>query len=615
MTVPPAPVLLLGAAFVPAAVVVRSRPGTARALAAVAGALLLAGVLALPGTPGLSRAAATAGLGAGLVALPWAVLRVLTGDRPLPPLLRVPPALGAATAVVAGALALAGADGALDVVPAVGCCLLVASLVLVGDGARTPGAARAQEQARRTRAVWLVLGLGAAALGTAAAVVLVRGDAAAWAALPAALLVPASLVVAALRPGVRDVRRLAATAVVHGVAAISVAAGFSFALAVVELATGAAPQRFPVLVAALAGAAVHAPLLARLRPHVDTLLFGRYLDPVPVVVGLGRELTAAGSSTSWLAALCAATGLPSAELRSDGVVVARTGEVPVRTHRTSLLMDGELVGELLLGLDPPATTVPRDTALVVGLLATPLAHAVRSARLAADLQRSRERIAETAEAERRRLRHDLHDGLGPVLTGLGYSADAASRLLRTRPDDAEEVLGRLRTDARDALVEVRRIIADLGPADLDGTGLTAALQALSARVGGADGRGLRVGLDVVDVPALPAALELAVHRIVAEALTNAARHAGAAHAHVRLRVRAGVLAVTVTDDGPGGGTWTPGVGLVSMRERAEQLGGRLVAGPGPDGGGRVHAELPVAAGTAAGGAGPRRAPVAGPPPR
>ena len=111
---------------------------------------------------------------------------------------------------------------------------------------------------------------------------------------------------------------------------------------------------------------------------------------------------------------------------------------------------------------------------------------------------------------------------------------------------------------------------------------------------------MAVQLDVPeDLPPLPAAVEVAAYRIVTEAMTNAARHSGATTIKVRLVLSASHgLSIEVSDDGAGPSSWQAGFGLISMRERAAELGGSCEAGPGPDGGGRVTASLPLGQGTA-----------------
>lgn len=567
-----------------AAALLRRSRAAAVPLAVAAACLLTAAVL-----PPLAQATLVTVTGTTLV--PAAVLAVVAGGPPRGRGARVTLAAGAGLSVLSAVVATSGPQPAM-VVRIVAVFVVLVGLVAAGAGTGP------LDQDLRVRALWVTLGVGFAGAAVFAVAVLVPAGAAAWAGAVALLAVPACLVVAVVAPHAGDPRRIIATTVVHGVTGLGVVAGYSGVLAVVELGTGAPAGRTASATLVLLAAVVFHPLRTALRPLVDTVLFGRHLDPLPVVVTLGRELGGSGSVDTWLAALLRTTGLPWAELRSGDTLLARAGATPTGDGRadpvsTPLLMDGELVGVLELGRERPGTGLHPDTTLVLALLATPLAHAVRSARLATDLQASRERIAGAREGERRRLQHDLHDGLGPTLTGLGYSAEAAARMVRSDPDAAVAVLGTLRTDTLAALAEVHRIVAGLRPPELDGAGLAGAVLAFADRL---TSPALVVTTSTADLPAVPPALELAVYRIVTEALTNVARHSTAARVEVTLAVRAGVLTVTVLDDGDSA-AWTPGVGLTSMRERAEELGGTLVAGPGPDGG-RVEALLPVAVGTA-----------------
>jgi two-component system, NarL family, sensor kinase len=215
--------------------------------------------------------------------------------------------------------------------------------------------------------------------------------------------------------------------------------------------------------------------------------------------------------------------------------------------------------------------------------------------MAAELQSSRERIVGAQAEERRRLRRELHDGLGPTLTGIAFTADAAANLMKTDPAQSSELLTALRRDSRMALADVRRIVDDLRPPALDELGLVGALRQRAEQLAWrADGGAVRVRLDVPpSVPALPAAVEVATYRIATEALTNIARHSRATSALIRLEC-GDRLEVSVTDDGSADGTWTPGVGLTAMRDRAAELGGSFSAGPSPSGG-RVSAWFPLGA--------------------
>jgi two-component system, NarL family, sensor kinase len=222
-----------------------------------------------------------------------------------------------------------------------------------------------------------------------------------------------------------------------------------------------------------------------------------------------------------------------------------------------------------------------------------VAVALHAVLLSQELQRSRERLVAAREEERRRLRRDLHDGLGPILTAVTLKADAARSVLAAAPDRTDALLAELRGDAKQAIGDLRRIIYDLRPAPLDELGLLGALGEQVDRFGH---QGLLVTLQAPPaLPVLPAAVEVAAYRIVTEALTNAARHAHASRASVTVSVADG-FCLEVQDDGTAatanGHGWRPGVGLVSMAERVAEVGGTLQAGPTPAGG-RVHAMLPL----------------------
>jgi signal transduction histidine kinase len=196
------------------------------------------------------------------------------------------------------------------------------------------------------------------------------------------------------------------------------------------------------------------------------------------------------------------------------------------------------------------------------------------------------------EEERKRLRRDLHDGLGPALAALTLHVDALRNRLDAPAVDAD--LLRLRSGIQGTVLDVRRMVEGLRPPALDELGLPGAVEQLADRL--TAGTDLLVDVAIVGPLALPAAVEVAAYRVAQEALTNVVRHAGAQRACVRVRVDGGELVLEVTDDGTG--TPAPrdgGVGLGSMRERAEELGGRLEVTGRPGRGTRVVARLPVGA--------------------
>jgi signal transduction histidine kinase len=212
-----------------------------------------------------------------------------------------------------------------------------------------------------------------------------------------------------------------------------------------------------------------------------------------------------------------------------------------------------------------------------------------------ELQRSRQEIVAAREEERRRLRRDLHDGLGPSLATMALRLEAAQELIGTDPAQAAESVGGLADLARDEISEVRRLVDGLRPAALDQLGLVTALRQRAAQHElSAREHGMVWSVEAGDdVEPLPAAVEVAAYRIALEAVTNALRHSGARACTVTLGRDDGHLLMEVRDDGQGLAADRPaGVGLGSMRERAEELGGTCTVTSGADGT-RVVARLPL----------------------
>jgi signal transduction histidine kinase len=232
--------------------------------------------------------------------------------------------------------------------------------------------------------------------------------------------------------------------------------------------------------------------------------------------------------------------------------------------------------------------------------------AVHAVRLTADLQRSRERLVAALEEERRRLRRDLHDGLGPQLAAIAVKLEAARNLLPLHPKLGDGLLAELKNQTQVALADIRRLVYNLRPPSLDELGLVSALREHvtlyslptpgRTEAGTGDGR-LMVDVEAPEkLPALPAAVEVAAYRIALEGLTNVVRHAFARSCIIRLTLAEGMLHLTITDDGRGlPADLRAGVGLISMRERAAELGGTLVLERAPSGGAHLQARLPLMA--------------------
>ena len=256
-----------------------------------------------------------------------------------------------------------------------------------------------------------------------------------------------------------------------------------------------------------------------------------------------------------------------------------------------MLYQSEQVGELLLAprargesFTPADRRLLDDLARQVGIAA----HAVR---LTADLQQSRERLVTAREEERRRLRRDLHDGLGPALASITLKLDATRNLLTRDLPAADALLIDLKKQTQVAVADIRRLVYNLRPPSLDELGL---IQALREQAEQYNQDRLRITIDAPDpLPPLPAAVEVATYRITQEAMTNVVRHAQAHTCTIRLTLD-NSLEVEVCDDGQGiPAGQRVGVGLTSIRERAAELGGTCQIEPRTGGGTRLHVRLPL----------------------
>ena len=418
------------------------------------------------------------------------------------------------------------------------------------------------------------------------------------------LLVPAGIAVGALRYRLYDldllVNRTLVVALLLGGAAVAYVALVAWVGALVGTSGGVIP-----FVAAFAVALAFHPARIRLQRLVDRLFHGRRGDPYALLRDLDTALREADSPQEALVAGAAlirsglrlpATGLV-VPLPGGGVFRHREGRLPQRTAVVALELHGEQVGELLVaprpgrGDDTSTPTLADADTRVLHALAGPLASAAYALRLTGDLAESHRALLEAREDERRRLRRDLHDGLGPQLAGLVMGLDVVgSTLARGDAVRAAELARTTGEQARTAVDDVRRLVRGLRPPALDDLGLVGALE---AQLAGHGEGGPRVSVSAdADCEGLPAAVEVAAFRIVAEAVTNAVRHAGAGRVEVCLRRAGDALHVRVTDDGHGiPAVPVPGVGLASMRERATELGGWCRV-TGDEEGTTVVAELP-----------------------
>ena len=360
------------------------------------------------------------------------------------------------------------------------------------------------------------------------------------------------------------------------------------------------------LVLSLIATGIVAVAFQPLRDHVQRgasrLLFGERDDPYAVLARLGRHVEDSLNTADLLPAIVRTTAemlrLPYAALfldRGEGpVLVASSGIAGASTFRLPLVYQGETVGALDVAPRTPGEVFGRADRRLLEDLARQVGVAARAVSLAADLQQSRERIVTSREEERRRLRRDLHDGLGSQLAALIMQAGTARMLLRSDPEAADRELADMREELRAAVANIRTLVLGLRPPALDELGLAGAIRARLARLGAEageeDGAALLVCFDANDpLPPMSAAVEVAAYRIVEEAVTNVVKHARASCLTVELRNDGRSLLLKVEDDGAGmlPSPEPAGMGLQSMRERATELGGTCAVTTGVDGRGTV----------------------------
>ncbi len=413
-------------------------------------------------------------------------------------------------------------------------------------------------------------------------------------------LIPAALTVAILRYRLYGIRLVINRTVVYTLlTAVLLGLYVALTIGIGRLVTyGPLPQ----ILATGTVAVAFSPIRSGLQTAVDRFFFGDRTRPYWALVHLGRQLETPMAPNAVLPAIASVVA-SSLRLRYVRVAAGREdGPYRVVEHGSpgGTLVDlplshrGEPVGTLTIALPPRQPTLDDGRAALLEDLRRQAGPAVHAVVLTDDLMRSRERTVAALEEERRRIRRDLHDGIGPTLTGAALKVDAVIGLLRDDQTGARELLGDVLRQNRSAINEIRRLVYGLRPPALDDLGLVGALREYAETLAGTAGTNtLRIIVTApAPVPPLPAAVEVAAYRIATEGITNVLRHADASNAEVIVRTD-DLLRIDVCDDGRSAGTpWRRGVGLISMRERAEELGGRCDAGPTPDGG-LVRAVLPL----------------------
>jgi len=493
-----------------------------------------------------------------------------------------------------------GARPAVTLPQAAGTTLAVAGVatLLLCALASTGGAIWRTWRARAPQRQQLLLLLVTSAI----VIVLVPLNEPGWLFDAGLVAVPAAVAVGVLRYRLLGVEVVIRRTLQFAVLTLLVVGIYTAATAVTSaLVAGPTGSR---VVAAAAVALVLLPLRDRLQAWVDRLVYGARRDPLGAVRRVGASVSATSADP-----LPAVVGSVADAVRAsfvaitdaDGTILAQIGTDRAGTDRGSprltypLTVAGQQVGQLVMCPARGESAMPAGDARVIATLIAPVAAVVHAVQLTRRLAGAHERALAAAQRERSRIRRDLHDGLGPSLSGVALGLEAVQTALPGDTQTAADLTARMRTEIAGAVEDVRRVIDELRPAALEDVGLVQALRERAASLAARSSSGLLVEFRVDEpMPGLPEQVEIAAFRIAEEAMTNVLRHAHASRCEVRLEV-ADALVVSVSDDGVGlpGQTRPDGVGLTSMRQRAAELGGCCTVEPAIPSGVIVCARFPL----------------------
>jgi two-component system, NarL family, sensor kinase len=392
---------------------------------------------------------------------------------------------------------------------------------------------------------------------------------------------PFAIAIAILRHRLFDIDIIINRTLVYGTLVVGVVSMYILVVSMVGMLFHPSSAFLPSLLATGLAAVLFQPLHVHLQRIVNRLMYGERDDPYVVLSRLGSRLEGTLVPEAVLPTVvqtvAQALKLPYAAITlkqgETFAIAASYGGLPQHELFTlPLVYYGEMVGQLQLAPRGSNETFSAADRSLLSAIASHVGVAAHAVRLTADLQRSREHLVSTREEERRRLRRDLHDGLGPTLASMTLKLDAARNLLSQDSPALDPLLCELKAQTQATIADIRRLVYDLRPPALDELGLVSALREQVVRYSQVSGV-LMVVEAPASLPSLPAAVEVATYRIVLEAVTNVVRHARAHRCSVRLQI-SDVLAVEVSDDGVGFPIqYNAGVGISSMRERTAELGG------------------------------------------
>ena len=324
------------------------------------------------------------------------------------------------------------------------------------------------------------------------------------------------------------------------------------------------------------------PLRQRLQRAVNRWMYGERDDPYAVLSRLVKTLENTPSAGEVLPSIAETIGhslkIPYVALRLDQdgkeTLAASYGIETADPVSFPLVYQGETIGRLDVARRAPGEQFSEADRRLIENIAQQAGAAAQTVRLNAELVRSRAQIVNEREDERLRIRRDLHDELGPMLAAQGLKLAAARQVIRTRPEKAESLVDDVLQQSQQTVADIRRLVHGLRPPALDQLGLVEAIRDLARSHGG--GPALEIFTPPEGLPRLPAAVEVSAYRIILEAWNNVFKHARAGRCIVVFQAEQEMLVVSIQDDGIGmPKEYRSGVGLRSMRARAQEIGGRL----------------------------------------
>lgn len=394
---------------------------------------------------------------------------------------------------------------------------------------------------------------------------------------------PLSLTIAVSRYRLFDIDIIINRTLVYGSLTITTTGIYIFIVGYIGNTIQAINQSTLAFLATGLVALIFHPLREWLQKSINRFMFGERDDPFTILSSLSERLEITSESEGILPSIVETVGqalkIPYVAIEvNQGQSTSVITEFGIRRNeleRFSLIYQSETVGQLVIARRSPQEQFREAEYRLLRNIARQTGAAVHSAKLTADLRRSRQQLVNAREEERRRLRRDLHDGLGPTLASLTLKIDNARNELEKDPRSADRLLVETKALIQETLKDIRLLIYELRPPSLDDLGLLKAIQAFIDQQN-LDTLHVQMAADPSLVE-LPAAVEVAAYRITLEAITNVIRHAQATKVLISLFQRKEDLILEIHDNGRGLPEPLPaGVGITSMRERAEELGGQLV---------------------------------------